>query len=286
MCCFLICLRAHGPNMWVEWDSPEELAEADRELLDDDRGCGDELCAGAHLLVSTDEHGTHSAPSVHDPPPASLAVELSLLYPRNFFDDLLDVFPAPDELNPPFEQPVATAALPERMARAPLLRAPLAPPPYVGAAATLAAHLGLPGVAAPRTARSRTCAMAGCERKHQARGLCKPHYDQWRALRGRVPKKTVEERFWSRVDKSGSCWLWTGAKGGVVRYGQFHINGKRIAAHHFSYQLTVGPLPAGCQLAHDPGCPRHCVRPDHLHPVTPRELTRLSRNERELVECH
>lgn len=77
--------------------------------------------------------------------------------------------------------------------------------------------------------------------------------------------KSTEERFWSFVDKTASCWLWTGylKESG---YGRFSINGKPIAAHKFSYQLNVGPIPNGMLVCHN--CPGGdnpaCVNPDHL----------------------
>lgn len=78
---------------------------------------------------------------------------------------------------------------------------------------------------------------------------------------------TPEERFWAKVDKSGDCWLWSGPftdKG----YGLFILNKKKIRAHRFSYELLVGPIESGLQLDHKHTCPKKCVNPDHLRPVT------------------
>lgn len=79
-----------------------------------------------------------------------------------------------------------------------------------------------------------------------------------------------EVRFWSRVDKTETCWLWTGP---VNRqgYGQFsYSKSKTIRAHKFAYEQTVGPVPEGLTLDHVwPRCThKNCVRPDHLEPVT------------------
>jgi hypothetical protein len=77
---------------------------------------------------------------------------------------------------------------------------------------------------------------------------------------------TTEERFWAKVDKRGDCWLWTGARrnGG---YGAFVYSrdGEVVQgrAHRFSYELHVGPIPAGMFVMHKCDVPR-CVRPDHL----------------------
>lgn len=72
---------------------------------------------------------------------------------------------------------------------------------------------------------------------------------------------TAEERFWSRVDKRGDCWIWTG----FIRpngYGQFWLDGP-IRAHRASYIFNVGPIPNGLCVLHRCDV-RACVRPDHL----------------------
>ena len=42
---------------------------------------------------------------------------------------------------------------------------------------------------------------------------------------------TPEERFWAKVDKSGDCWLWTGAVDKGTGYGRFW-NGERTVLPH------------------------------------------------------
>lgn len=81
------------------------------------------------------------------------------------------------------------------------------------------------------------------------------------------------ERFWAKVDKTDTCWLWTATvtKGG---YGMFYFNGHHVYAHRFAYEWFVGPIPAGLQIDHvrSRGCRhRHCVNPAHLEAVTQRE---------------
>lgn len=73
-------------------------------------------------------------------------------------------------------------------------------------------------------------------------------------------------RFWGNVDKSGDCWLWTGATR-HGRYGQFFIGGRNRYAHRLAYQLCVGPIPEGLLIDHKCRV-RHCVNPDHLRAVT------------------
>ena len=72
------------------------------------------------------------------------------------------------------------------------------------------------------------------------------------------------DRFWSRVDKSGDCWLWTGSL--WDGYGRCYFAGRSDFAHRVSYRLLVGPIPTGKQLDHL--CRnRACVNPAHLEPV-------------------
>jgi hypothetical protein len=91
------------------------------------------------------------------------------------------------------------------------------------------------------------------------------------------PARTREQyisHFWARVDKSGSCWLWTAAKNtngyGVLRIDCHSNNrGRLVFAHRLSYELTKGAIPDGLHLDHL--CrTRNCVNPAHLEAVTPR----------------
>lgn len=80
-------------------------------------------------------------------------------------------------------------------------------------------------------------------------------------------KIPAEERFWQRVDKTETCWLWTGDKY-PTGYGRIKVNGKFKSTHRFSYELNVGEIPKG--EGHHGICVCHkcdiksCVRPDHL----------------------
>lgn len=82
----------------------------------------------------------------------------------------------------------------------------------------------------------------------------------------------LSERFWAKVDKTDTCWLWTGA---TARngYGQVGIDGRTRSAHRVSYEALVGPIPDGLVIDHLCRV-RHCVNPDHMEPVTSGENTR------------
>lgn len=79
--------------------------------------------------------------------------------------------------------------------------------------------------------------------------------------------ETFPERFWAKVKKTDSCWLWIG---GCKRtgYGRLNKKGKKpkIDAHRASWIIHKGPIPEGVYVLHD--CPNGdnpaCVNPDHL----------------------
>ncbi len=77
------------------------------------------------------------------------------------------------------------------------------------------------------------------------------------------------DRFWAKVDASGDCWEWTGAKL-TQGYGHFGVRaGVHRSAHRVAWELLIGPIPDGLEIDHL--CRnRSCVNTDHLEPVTRR----------------
>lgn len=92
------------------------------------------------------------------------------------------------------------------------------------------------------------------------------------------PKRPFTERFWSKVNRTSGCWLWTAAvnKGGYGKFGQGPKGGRTLPAHRVAWELTHGPIPEGLCVLHKCDNPP-CVNPDHLC------LGTLSDNSRDMV---
>jgi hypothetical protein len=69
--------------------------------------------------------------------------------------------------------------------------------------------------------------------------------------------------FWSRVEKTESCWLW---RGPVNRKGYGFVSRRHYGeslAHRYSWLVYKGPVPLGLCVLHRCDIAA-CVNPDHL----------------------
>ena len=134
------------------------------------------------------------------------------------------------------------------------------------------------------------CIIEGCSLKvaRSTVDMCQKHWGRWKNHADPFWKdhikivkpvgKTLEERFWSKVDKNGAiqphmdtpCWLWTGAPS--QRYGQFAFEGQQYAPHRLSWELVNGKMDKDLFACHKCDIPR-CVRPDHIFAGTCLENT-------------
>lgn len=78
--------------------------------------------------------------------------------------------------------------------------------------------------------------------------------------------KALEDRFWSKVEKSSTCWNWTAGLTSAG-YGAYKLAGSVHYAHRLTYEASEGTIPQGLFIDHI--CwNRRCVRPSHLRLAT------------------
>lgn len=85
------------------------------------------------------------------------------------------------------------------------------------------------------------------------------------------PRGTVAARFWPKVAKSDTCWLWQGAVDSRG-YGVMGLGGRKLGVgrvHRLSWEMVNGPIPPNALICHHCDV-KQCVRPDHLYLGTKR----------------
>lgn len=117
----------------------------------------------------------------------------------------------------------------------------------------------------------KICSLPECSSvvgKNSARGWCFRHYQRWQRhgdpLGGGPdrPSLSVEDRFWSKISKTKTCWNWTGTMT-ASGYGLFSVKGAQVRAHRFAWEMLVGEIPDGIEIDHR--CMnKRCVNPSHL----------------------
>lgn len=102
------------------------------------------------------------------------------------------------------------------------------------------------------------------------RKLCRKCYNQTRTL-GNLndyPLLGPQDVFERRINKTDTCWLWTGTRN-EYGYGIFLLpREKQIRAHRYAYEFFTGKkIPQGMVIMHSCDNPP-CVNPEHLRVAT------------------
>lgn len=85
---------------------------------------------------------------------------------------------------------------------------------------------------------------------------------RWSKDRKRFFFSTLRARFFAKIKKTESCWLWTGSQD-KAGYGKISEGQKVRSTHRVSWEIHNGTIPDGLNVLHRCDNPP-CVNPAHL----------------------
>lgn len=92
----------------------------------------------------------------------------------------------------------------------------------------------------------------------------------------------LPDRFWSKVNKTDTCWLWVGKIDDG--YGRFSIKTTLYLVHRLIVASLVGPVDPDMVIDHI--CKvRNCCNPAHLRQVTKSENSKKHRTKIDPTLC-